>query len=393
MNRIDRLTSLRGFAALYVFLFHCQNTLPWFTLGRLNGFASKGYLAVDFFFVLSGFILSHVYLRGFEAHRHRQGRFLALRLGRIYPAHLATLILAVLITRLPGFEQHRWLTYDGPSLATNLLLLHSWGFHGNLSWNFVSWSISAEWFAYLLFPVFAWASTVARGRARLALLLAAATLLLLALIIGTLNIAAGAMPGSLAELLRRQPQAPFSVAANFGVVRVAFEFFVGVLLYRAYEQWQDAAPQRTTPLLAASALLLALSLGANWGPAALLQDAVAVLLIGALILLLAIDRSALSALLDRPAWVYIGEISYSLYMVHGIAFLLYFAGLDAGWIVRPASAGQSLAYAAALLAFSSAGGMLSYHYLETPLRDRLKRWLDRRSAAVKAAQVTPETQR
>lgn len=391
MNRIDRLTSVRGFAALYVLLFHCKNTLPWFTLGRLNGFASKGYLAVDFFFVLSGFILSHVYLRGFEAHRHRQGRFLALRLGRIYPAHLATLVLAILITRLPGFEQHRWLTYDLPSLLTNLLLVHSWGFHGQLSWNYVSWSISAEWFAYLLFPVFAWASGVARGRARSACVLAAGTLLLLALVIGLLNLAGTAPPADAAELLRRQPQSPFSVAANFGVVRVAFEFFVGVLLYRAYESWHDLAPRLTGPAVVVTALLLAATLCLNWGHAALVQDATAVLLIGALILLLAIDRSGVSRPLDHPALVYIGEISYSLYMVHGIGFLLYFAALDAGWIVRPASAGQAYAWATALLLFSAASGMLSYHWLETPLRDRLKRWLDRRSAAaVKPAQVAPQ---
>lgn len=393
MNRIDRLTSVRGFAALYVLLFHCQNTLPWFNLGRLNGFADKGYLAVDFFFVLSGFILGYVYLRDVDAGRHRQVRFLALRLARIYPAHLLTLLLALLITRLPGFAQHAWLDYDLATFISNLLLIHSWGLHHNLSWNYVSWSISAEWFAYLMFPLFAWASAVARGRARLACLLAAGLLLLLAVVTGWLHLPAGVAVSS-GNFLRLQPAEPFSLAADFGVVRVGFEFCAGMMMFRAYEVWRLQPPRWTGAATALTVVALFAVLGLHWQHTALLQDAVAVLLIAVLILLLGLDHSRISRPLDSRTLIYIGEISYSLYMMHGIAFLLYFAGLDAGWFRKPASPTAAYGYAAAVLAFSVAGGVLSYHLVETPLRNGFKRWLDRRSApAVPRTQVPAQAQR
>lgn len=398
MNRIDRLTSVRGFAALYVFLYHCQNSLQGFTLHWFNGFAGKGYLAVDFFFVLSGFILSHVYLRAADERRFRAGRFLALRLGRIYPAHLVTLLLAMLVTQLPRFDEHRWLDYDLPTLLSNLLLVHSWGLHRNLSWNFVSWSISTEWFAYLMFPLFAWATVVARGRARVAWLLAAIVLLATALAIGLLHVHAlppdQPVPRTLLQFLHAQSAEPFGVASDFGLVRVSGEFCVGMLLYRAFDVWQRQPPRWAGAAVIATTLVLAAVLYKHWAGLQLLQDIAAVGLIATLIVLLALDRSPVSALLDAKPLLYLGEISYSLYMVHGVGFLLYFAALDAGWLHRSATALQAFGHAAVLLAFAVAGGAMSYTLVETPARDRLKRWLDARASASQApAQVTPEAQR
>jgi peptidoglycan/LPS O-acetylase OafA/YrhL len=398
LNRIDRLTSVRGFAALYVFLYHCQNSLQSLTLHWFTGFAGKGYLAVDFFFVLSGFILSHVYLRAADEHRFRAGRFLALRLGRIYPAHAATLLLALLVTLLPRFDERRWLDYDLPTFFSNLLLVHSWGLHRNLSWNFVSWSISTEWFAYLMFPLFAWASLVVRERARRACLLAAAVLGVTALAIGWLHV--HAMPPDLPaphtalQFLRAQSPEPFGVAADFGLVRVSGEFLVGMLLYRAFDVWQRQPPRWAGAAAVLTTVLLAGVLYKHWAGLQLLQDIAAVALIATLIVLLALDRSPVSALLEARPLVYLGEISYSLYMVHGVGFLLYFAALDARWIHKPASAAQAWGFAAMLLAFAAGGGALSYRWVETPARERLKLWLDGRASARQAvAQVATQPQR
>lgn len=178
MTRLDRLTSLRGIAALYVVLFHCQVFIPGFDLRPWTGLLDKGYLAVDFFFILSGFILAYVYARDFDAGRGSYRRFLFLRLARVGPVHLAMLLAAaVVILPAYGFGEVANMTNSPRTLASSVLLLHAWGGDRALSWNFPSWSISAEWFAYLIFPAALWASARLSGR-RLAALGAAMVMVL-----------------------------------------------------------------------------------------------------------------------------------------------------------------------------------------------------------------------
>src|SRR5690606_13913763 len=113
---------------------------------------------VDAFFVLSGFILTHVYQSAFFESERVSGkdlfRFLKKRFARIYPLHFVTLIgaivfLNILRTFTDSNVELRW-----DHVIPQLLLFHAWGGLDGISWNFPSWSISAEWFAYLLvFPL------------------------------------------------------------------------------------------------------------------------------------------------------------------------------------------------------------------------------------------------
>lgn len=118
-------------------------------------FTEQGHAAVPAFFLLSGWVLSHNYADAFARLRPAETmRFLALRFARIYPLHLAMLLvvgLLVLVARWrdPAFSLE---AYGMGDLALNLLLLHAWTPHLQLSWNYPSWSISSEWFAYILFP-------------------------------------------------------------------------------------------------------------------------------------------------------------------------------------------------------------------------------------------------
>lgn len=84
------LTSLRFFAALWVVLFHYWPDLTG--VSTLPSFIAKGYLGVELFFILSGFILCHVYRSAVEEGRFEYGGFLWARLARIYPVHLVTLV-------------------------------------------------------------------------------------------------------------------------------------------------------------------------------------------------------------------------------------------------------------------------------------------------------------
>ena len=162
---IRPLTSLRICAALWVLVYHFRNHLD-LGLDRF-GLAFKGYLGVDLFFILSGFILSHVYTRAWAERRFHYGSFLWARLARVYPVHLVTLgaTIAIWLVALRlgvGFEPQ---AFDPRMLPQHLLLVHAWGTTPTVQWNFPSWSISAEWFAYLCFPVAAMLS-MASMRAR-----------------------------------------------------------------------------------------------------------------------------------------------------------------------------------------------------------------------------------
>jgi peptidoglycan/LPS O-acetylase OafA/YrhL len=166
---IKPLTSLRFFAAFWVVTYHYW---PKLAVTGTPALVAKGYLGVELFFILSGFILCHVYLPSFEAQRFRYGEFLWARLARIYPMHLATLVGIGLMggaALAAGFPvEHNLLSLA--ALPANLALVHAWGFAPVVGWNHPSWSISAEWFAYLAFPLFAVAAPAAatggRRRAR-----------------------------------------------------------------------------------------------------------------------------------------------------------------------------------------------------------------------------------
>jgi len=154
--KFDALTSLRGIAALCTVLAHLiviwGDVFPPLQQGSLfRDFAVHTYLFVDFFFVLSGFVMSHAYGRHF-ADAVRAGsymRFLRARFARVYPLHLLLLLVYVGLATI-GIKQAQ----ENPdwSITAHLLLLHAMGFFNHTTWNQPSWSISVEWWTYIVFP-------------------------------------------------------------------------------------------------------------------------------------------------------------------------------------------------------------------------------------------------
>jgi len=121
----------------------------------------SGYLGVDLFFALSGFILCHRYLEemGPELSRTKTLDFLALRFARIYPVHIFMIgvfaAYALVLSRVSGEAIDRG-RFGWSALAQNLLMVHAWVNQPISTWNAPSWSISLEWLAYLSFPLIAW---------------------------------------------------------------------------------------------------------------------------------------------------------------------------------------------------------------------------------------------
>ncbi|WP_367716840.1 acyltransferase [Nitratireductor sp. GISD-1A_MAKvit] len=142
-------------AALLIMLYHFGHFAPGAGLAVKDELESLRPL-LDMFFIISGFLIFTRY--GDQVRDARSyGIYLYKRLIRLYPLHLATMSYFVLVGLLvlagvlrSGGEPE---LYDWSALPSNLLLIQAWGVEDRLTFNFVSWSLSAEWFAYLLLPV------------------------------------------------------------------------------------------------------------------------------------------------------------------------------------------------------------------------------------------------
>jgi peptidoglycan/LPS O-acetylase OafA/YrhL len=342
------LTSLRFFAAAWVLALHYSERMPD-SFSAWTALFVNGRLGVDFFFILSGFILTHVYLRQLQEQRFSFLHFIHKRVARLYPLHVAMLLVVFAYVSVGG-----WLgislqnpeVYTWEMLWHNLLLIHAWGMLDSMSWNYVSWSISAEWFAYLVFLPLSLALMRLRGGALPKLALAVGIFTLLFLV-------TPALVGQQLTLL----------TYDFAMLRILPEFLFGISLYHVSLDW-DLDPEAGRWLMLG---LLTALIGVGHFD---LGTYPAVILLGGVIFTAAsLERQGGMRLLKHPALVYLGETSYSLYMTHAVLFILYFKAMaiilgdryDAWvWQLGP------FALVAALLVAS-----LSYHLIELPGR----RWL------------------
>tara|TARA_R110000782_G_scaffold201000_1_gene289771 strand:- start:561 stop:1712 length:1152 start_codon:yes stop_codon:yes gene_type:complete len=345
------LTSLRFLAAAWVVMF---TFWPDLKVGFVPVAVTRGYLGVETFFVLSGFILSHVYLQAAGEKRFRYGDFLWARIARVYPLHLATLagIMALGLGAVAA-----GLTIDAnvlgwASLPAQLTMTHAWGLAPAAAFNHPSWSISAEWFAYLAFPAFAFVAW--RLRARPWLAVTGAALFLIGLYLA-FEAAAGF---SLTE-------ATFA----WGALRIVPCFALGCALYLVYRR----APLKRGGLWAAAGatgMAVSASLGA-W-------DGFTVLSAGALILGLASMTNAEAGWLASKPAVYLGEISYSIYMVCVPWQIL--AVNVAARLTGAEDKQLSLAVWLVVVALLPVVAALSYHVVERPARTALRGMAERRRA-------------
>jgi peptidoglycan/LPS O-acetylase OafA/YrhL len=289
------LESWRGICAIGVVLVHFSG------LNHFQGFppvqnAGRG---VDFFFVLSGFVLAHAYgerLRSSEA----AVPFLIRRFGRLYPLHLFTLgvLLVLEIAKLgvmmslhvgagtEPFTQENSLV----ALGANLVLLNGVGLLHYYSWNGPSWSISTEFWVYLAFLAVCLAGKpVSRWLA-----------LAIALLTGGLLLAVDIVPWKL------------HVYDGLGLLRCVFGFFLGTLTHALY-QWSRDSIQRLPPGGEWLAVGLAALVFFDLLPWPALTSPLA---FAAVIWVFAFESGGFSRALSTPAPLYLGTISYSAYLVH-----------------------------------------------------------------------------
>jgi len=159
IHNIPGLTPLRGIAALLVIAMHYDVFISKVVSPEITPLVSKLYLMVDLFFVLSGFIMYHVYggyfVAGFSL--KKMMRFMRARFARIYPLHLVTLLFMIslgVFAYIDGtLEGLTALFFDFTAIPSQLLLTQAMGTHHEATFNTPSWSISVEWWAYMVFPL------------------------------------------------------------------------------------------------------------------------------------------------------------------------------------------------------------------------------------------------
>ncbi|MDY8108354.1 acyltransferase [Fulvimarina sp. 2208YS6-2-32] len=170
---------------------------------------------LDMFFMISGFFITSRYASRLNS-LSDYGSFLRRRVARLYPLHLLTtlfFLLAALYAWSLGAENYPY-AVDFANLPYHLLGIHALGITDALALNYVSWSVSAEFFSYAMFPVIIVALRI-RGIAGLAGLIAAYLLVL--------------------EVASRQgvfPSGHWTSADTFGAYRAFADFMVGGLLAR-----------------------------------------------------------------------------------------------------------------------------------------------------------------
>lgn len=352
---LDPLTGVRFFLALGVVLFHYQ--LQWTLPDEAAGLLNRARFGVDVFFILSGFILTHVYLQGEGLPDYR--RFLAARFARIYPAHLFILVAMLgLVWIAPlvgvGLEQGRFNAVD---FAGTLFLVQAWFPRETMAlWNGPAWSLSAEWFAYLAFP--AYAALALRLRARPWVLIALAA---------TLFVALDALYQ--AWFGRVLPRAEDSM----GVLRILPEFLYGIGLYYLGQRWIPSERAAVISALASTALLLGLmQIGAD--------DRLIVAAAGPFVLSLALlTKTPVRTFLSHPVVLFAGEASFALYLVHIPVLMVWrnaaqaLAGWSGDYRMGPAELGG-------LLVLTLTAAATIHVFVERPGRG----WLRRRMASQRA---------
>jgi peptidoglycan/LPS O-acetylase OafA/YrhL len=286
------LTGVRFFLAIGVVFFHYQ--LSWNLASEMAGLFNRARLCVDIFFILSGFILTHVYLLGDKQPDYRS--FIVARFARIYPAHFIILMMMLVMfigAGLLGFSLDKN-HFNLSGFLRTLFLIQSWfPSHTLTNWNGPSWSLSAEWFVYLIFPLYGWLAL--RLRERPWAIIGLAVIAFVAIDFVYARVTGIILPDA---------------EDNVGILRILPEFLLGIGLYYLGQTFTLSKAQALGFVMVATLCLLgAMQLD--------LDDRVIVAFAGPFILALAlIAKAGIGSFLSHPVALFWGEASFALYLVH-----------------------------------------------------------------------------
>ena len=390
---IGQLTGVRAVAAIWVMLYHYQPVLATLhlLLPGVHEILRVGRLGVDLFFALSGFILTHTYLKkmGPELNWPRSRHFLWLRLARIYPVHFVMLNVAGLAVlaqmKFGGADASARSWLNPTDYLKQVFLVQEWGPNPTRGWNFPAWSLSMEWLAYLLFSFLILLLFRMHEQISTKLLAIAWVVSLLPLLIyGTLY-----------------NSDPYYISDWGSTIRILTEFTAGgitLLIVRRFHAQTPKGPKRrverlaTTLSVAIPALIIifclvlghvgALQWSNNELPdfpnAADLPPKLHLILVPLLIAWigsLALTNRGTSKFLSKDTLILGGFISFSLYMTHTVWYGLWRAVMAKLHISGGVLYGLG---AIGLIIGAFVIAWLMWKFVEEPARE----WMRRRSGEV-----------
>ena len=333
--KFTALNALRGLAALAVAVYHFRDT--W-----------AGYLAVDFFLVLSGFILSHSYLYSDKKYTHLE--FITHRIARLYPLHIYTLFVFIAVSyflyaALPEYPDGRYFTF-----IQNLTLLHNVGLnYRDVTYNAPSWSISVEFWLNIGFIYYVTRKT----KTFVLLSISLFSLVLIAVTIGTLD---------------THFQNIFTYV-NSGLLRGLSSFLLGIIAYRIFTKLQaDYTIVKYTTLLQTLSIITVVLVIICRDTKYSSLDFIAPFVFMFMVVSFAFENTYFTKYLKDLH--FFGEISYSIYLNQYAVLLLvsyYFDKYSVSQYI------QLDIYMLVLLAYS----LVTYKYIERPSRQKLRSFLPR----------------
>lgn len=370
-GEIKALTGLRIIAAVWVVLFHFRPLLraaaPDFS-DALAPVLNCGAQGVDLFFILSGFVLTWNYLdrMGWSWSTRATLHFLWLRLARVWPVYLVTLHLAaawVIFTlhvgHVPSEDVSR---LTAVSYVRQLLLVQLWfqPYFDGSSWDGPAWSISAEWLAYLLFGVLVLVVF------RMAHATRARNLIWLAF--------GASLPPVLLLLASGQFYTPWS-----WLPRIVMQFTAGALVAAAVIRLRltDRARRRAgylSVLLITAIVGLLYLLDAHPVPGVIDSGGLVDVLFVPLVMTLAMGVGSLPLLLSTRVFVFGGQISFCLYMVHELVHTGWTWAAEQFELTLQGFGGKVTVVG--LLAIATGIAIVLFHFVEEPARRWMRRMAD-----------------
>lgn len=354
--RFEALDSLRGICALLVVLFHMPVASHW----RDWGLIQHSYLFVDFFFVLSGFVIAHAYSGRLKT-RQDTWRFMVRRLGRVWPLHLLMLLAYVLLELV-----RLWTAFDAvtpftgdrsvEAIWTNLLLIQAFNIHDSLTWNGPAWTLSVEVGCYVIFVGLI---TLLPGRSW-----------------GLWRWVGAALAVAGAVIVVTQAPRWMNTTHDYAMARAVYGFFLGCLIQGLWTRIPRLSGVAASGLEIATLLAIGFFIAWASGPSAVW---VTVLFVCA-VWVFAGQDGALSRLLEARPLVTLGRWSFAIYMVHMFVLnvVMIFARkaelLPGGRRIDLGSVWLNDLFAIGLLILIIGLAVLAHHLVEKPTQRLVDRW-------------------